>query len=187
MSDVAPVGHFTHICLQAASLLAQGYNAEQVANHLTIPRSLIEVWMGSKVFRAQVEAYFKEIEKAIIQYTPQKMTRLQVIAVDELEHLLSAESEAVRLATVKEVLDRGHLRVQKGVDVSTLPRGTVILQERMMLAIQKESAMTGDTEMQEALQAVIDVTSPPPSPSPVTSTENEQAQNGHVSEGGGHT
>jgi hypothetical protein len=145
----------THLHFQAASLLAQGYNPSQVAGGLNLPLPLVQSWLKERPFREKVSEFVKEIEREVVEYTTRKLTRLQVDAVDTLSDLLNADSEQVKLAAVKEIFEHGHLRVQRGIDSSTLKPGTIILQERMILAMQQVSEMTEDGEMQGALQLAL--------------------------------
>ena len=85
------------------------------------------------------------------------MHRLQVKAIDRLDTLLDSQAESIALNAVKEVLERGPLRIARGLDVSKMAPGTVVLQERMLVAMHQVSHMTGDMEMEQVLMPLMEV------------------------------
>ena len=147
---------FTFLQLQAAAFLAQGLTHKAVADELQVTREVVSTWMQNYDFRLKVAELQKDIQREITQYTTQKMHRLQVKAIDRLDMLLDSQAESVALNAVKEVLERGPLRIARGLDVSKMAPGTVVLQERMLVAMHQVSHMTGDIEMEQVLTPLME-------------------------------
>lgn len=166
-TDLMPDFNWNPLKLHAAALLAQGLTHEQVSEQVGIARVTVTGWLSSHDFRAKVKQLQEEITQEITSYTTEKMKRLQVKAVDRLDGLLDSQSESIQLNAVKEVLERGPLRIQKGLNLDKIAPGTVILGERMLIAMQQVSEMTGDDEMLTTLTPLLDI--------PTPSGENEES------------
>ncbi len=138
---------------EAALLLAQGHKQKDVAQHLQVAEVTITRWKQSALFQEKLTEFKREIQAESLSYATEKMSHMQVRAVDRLEYLIDqAESEAVQLGAVREVLDRGPLRVQRGPSAETARTGAIILEAKMLLAMRAVADMTGDQEMSQALQ-----------------------------------
>ena len=68
---------------------------------------------GGKAPRALAKAH------AVMELADMRLRGLTMPAVDALERLLLADSEAVVLGAAKDVLDRGGLKATDGVEVAT--------------------------------------------------------------------
>lgn len=152
MTGTAQIIKLSSFHKHIAFLVAQGQSRSQIQEQFGVTSTTISVWLNMPAFREQVATYQKQIEDEVVTYATQKMKHLQSKAVDRLDWLMDhAESESVQLGAVREVLERGPLRIVKGIDLSKMAPGTVVLQERMLLAMQQVSQLIGDEEMSSAL------------------------------------
>lgn len=137
---------------QAALYLAQGHRTQDVAEQLGVSRRSVELWMQAPLFKKLVQQYQEQIAEETTRYTAHKLQELQAKAIDRIEHLMEhAESEAIQFNSAKFALENGTLRVQRGIDLSKTAPGTVILHDRMLIAMQQVADLTGDSEMMQAL------------------------------------
>jgi len=150
---------------EAALLLAQGHKQKDIAAHLNVAEMTITRWKQSPLFEQKLTEFKRQIHSESLAYAQEKMGHMQVRAVDRLDFLIDqAESEAVQLGAVREVLDRGPLRVQRGPG-GDAPKGGIILEAKMLIAMRQVAEMTGDTEMRQALEIIQLPASEPPSES----------------------
>lgn len=90
------------IQIKAIELMVEGYSISKIATLCKVSRPTIYKWKRDAEFK-------QELDKAIVEVKRESELRLIGLArkaVDELEKLLNAESESVRLQAVKEILDR---------------------------------------------------------------------------------
>jgi hypothetical protein len=139
---------------EAALLLAQGHKQKEVAAHLQVAEMTLSRWKQSPLFEHKVTEFLRQIQAESLSYAQEKMGHMQVRAVDRLEYLIDqAESESVQLGAIREVLDRGPLKVQRGPSDGPV-KGGIILEAKMLIAMRQVSEMIGDTEMTQALEVI---------------------------------
>ena len=140
---------------EAALLLAQGHKQKDVATHLQVTEMTITRWKQSPLFESKLTEFTRQIQAESLSYAQEKMTHMQVKAVDRLDYLIDqAESESVQLGAVREVLDRGPLAVKRGPGQESAGQGGSILEAKMLIAMKQVSEMIGDTEMRQALEVI---------------------------------
>ncbi len=147
--------HLSPLHDEAALLMAQGHKRQDIAAHLNVTESTVTRWKQSPLFAERVEEFQRQIQAESLTYAQEKMTHMQVKAVERLDYLIDqAESEAVQLGAVREVLDRGPLAIKRGPGNDAGGRGGIILEAKMLIAMQQVADMTGDTEMRQALEMI---------------------------------
>ncbi len=160
------INHFTMTPIhhQAAALIAQGKKPGEIAEYLGVLPVTLSAWKRSPAFQEILAEYRKEITDESLAYVKQQINTLQVKAIDRLDKLLEADSESVQLGAVREILERGPLRVIKQGEGTLIQPGQVILSERMIVAMRQVSSMVGDQEMMQVIEPVYqEVATPLPS------------------------
>jgi hypothetical protein len=147
--------HLSPLHEEAALRIAQGHRQVDIAEHCQVAPDTVHHWVASPIFAEKVEEFKRRIQAEMIGYSTHKIAVLQGKAVDRLEYLMEhAESESVQLGAVKEVLDRGPLVNKRANQPQELPGSKVVLEEKLLVAMRRVAIMTGDTQMQQALQPV---------------------------------
>ncbi len=89
--------------LEAAKLIAEGYLTQrEIAEKLDVREETISRWKKQEEFQQAIEDFTSEMKKDI----ERKLMGMSSKALRELDRLLSARSEMVRLQAIKDVLDR---------------------------------------------------------------------------------
>ncbi len=89
--------------IDAAKMIAEGHlSFEEIARQLDISSKTLRRWRKEEEFQKQIEEFTQEMKKDI----ERKLMSMSSKALRELDKLLSARSEMVRLQAIKDVLDR---------------------------------------------------------------------------------
>lgn len=89
--------------LEAAKLIAEGYLTQrEIAERLDVREETISRWKRQEEFQKAIEDFtaemMKDLERKLMSMAPE--------ALRQLQKLLNAKSELVRLQAIKDVLDR---------------------------------------------------------------------------------
>ncbi|KRQ85858.1 Bacterial regulatory protein, luxR family [Caloramator mitchellensis] len=93
--------------LEVAKLIAEGYSSQRdIAKKFNISEVTISRWKQQDEFKQAIKVF----ENEILQDMKRKLIGMTPKAIRELDKLLEADAESVRLQAVKDVLDRVDLR-----------------------------------------------------------------------------
>lgn len=101
--------------LEIAKLMAEGYLSQRdIAKNFNISEVTISRWKQQEEFRQAI----KDFENEILQDMKRKLIGMTPKAIRELDKLLQADAESVRLQAIKDVLDRVDLRPAEKINVN---------------------------------------------------------------------
>lgn len=175
----------SHIHKQAALYLAQGYTYTQISTQLDISITTLQQWNRTKLFREQLDLYKQEIASEEEDYARHKQRVLQSTAIDTVEYLLkNAESEAVRGSMARYILDNGVNKAIRRENGGELPQGTVLLHEKMLIAMHRVSEIQGDTQMAGMMSQFLATQPPSVTDNGVVEGEVIESEEGNDPDGG---
>ena len=119
--------------LEAARLIAEGrLTLDEIAAQCKITRQTIHNWKKQEEFQKAIDDFTAEMKKDI----ERKLMSMSSKALRELDKLLSARSEMVRLQAIKDVLDR--------LDIKPADKQDIDLKTDMDIVVKLPDELTAD-------------------------------------------
>jgi len=119
--------------LEAAKLIAEGnMTDEEIAKACSIGRTTLYRWKQNDEFQQAIEDFTVEMKKDI----QRKLMSMSSKALRELDKLLSARSEMVRLQAIKDVLDR--------LDIKPADKQDIDLKTDMEIVVKLPEDIAGE-------------------------------------------
>ncbi|ORX22487.1 hypothetical protein BVF91_11640 [Thermoanaerobacterium sp. PSU-2] len=119
--------------LEAAKLIAEGnMTDEEIAKACSIGRTTLYRWKKQEEFRQAIDNFTAEMKKDI----ERKLMSMSSKALRELDKLLCARSELVRLQAIKDVLDR--------LDIKPADKQNIDLKTDMDIVVKLPDELTAD-------------------------------------------
>ncbi|HGU6178040.1 TPA: phBC6A51 family helix-turn-helix protein [Escherichia coli] len=119
--------------MEAARMIAEGnLTQKEIAEKLNTTEVTISRWKQKEEFRKAIEDFTVEMKKDI----ERKLMSMSSKALRELDKLLSARSEMVRLQAIKDVLDR--------LDIKPADKQDIDLKTDMEIVVKLPEDLTAD-------------------------------------------
>ena len=119
--------------LEAARLIAEGnLTQREIAKKLNIAELTISRWKKQEEFQRAIDDFTAEMKRDI----ERKLMGMSSKALRELDKLLSARSEMVRLQAIKDVLDR--------LDIKPADKQDIDLKTDMEIVVKLPEDLTAD-------------------------------------------
>jgi len=119
--------------LEAAKLIAEGQLTQrEIAKQLNIAELTISRWKKQEAFQQAIEDFTAEIKKDI----ERKLMSMAPEALRQLQRLLNARSELVRLQAIKDILDR--------LDIKPASKQDISLKADMEIVVKLPDDLTAD-------------------------------------------
>jgi len=119
--------------LEAAKFMAEGnMTDEEIAKACFIGRTTLYRWKQNEEFQQAIYDFTAEMKKNI----ERKLMSMSSKALRELDKLLSARSEMVRLQAIKDVLDR--------LDIKPADKQNIDLKTDMDIVVKLPDELTAD-------------------------------------------
>lgn len=121
--------------LEAAKLIAEGKLTQgEIAKKLDVSDKTIRRWKEKEEFKKAIDDFMAEMKRDI----ERKLMGMSSKALRELDKLLSARSEMVRLQAIKDVLDR--------LDIKPADKQDIDLKTDMEIVVKLPEDMTADSD-----------------------------------------
>lgn len=119
--------------LEAAKMIAEGQlTLEEIAEKCEITSRTLYNWKKQEEFQKAIDDFTAEMKKDI----ERKLMSMSSKALRELDKLLSARSEMVRLQAIKDVLDR--------LDIKPADKQDIDLKTDMDIVVKLPDELTAD-------------------------------------------
>jgi len=119
--------------MEAAKMIAEGHLTQrEIAQKLNVTEVTISRWKQQEEFRRAIDDFTAEMKKNI----ERKLMGMSSKALKELDKLLSARSEMVRLQAIKDVLDR--------LDIKPAEKQDIDLKTDMEIVVKLPEDLTTD-------------------------------------------
>lgn len=121
--------------LEAAKLIAEGYLTQrEIAERLDVREETISRWKKQEEFQQAIENFTAEMKKDL----ERKLMSMAPEALRQLQKLLNAKSELVRLQAIKDILDR--------LDVKPANKQDIDLKTDMEIVVKLPDDLTADEQ-----------------------------------------
>lgn len=119
--------------MEAAKMIAEGHLTQrEIAQKLNVTEVTISRWKHQEEFQKAIEDFTAEMKKDI----ERKLMSMSSKALRELDRLLSARSEMVRLQAIKDVLDR--------LDIKPADKQDIDLKTDMEIVVKLPEDIAGE-------------------------------------------